>query len=76
VRFRDDKPCDLERARYAVAAWREENPSGTIEQLLANVGPQFHPDYAIVLRGVLWMVDRNRARQVAGIVAGQAVASR
>jgi hypothetical protein len=72
VRFRDEKPGDLDRARTAAAAWRHQNPEGTPEDLIATVGCQFHPDYAVVLRGVLFAVDRNRARQLAGIVTGQA----
>jgi hypothetical protein len=63
VRYREDNPADLDRARKAVAEWREVNPSGTIDQLLADVGPQFRPDYAVVLRGVLGAVDRHLARQ-------------
>ena len=33
MRFREDKPADLERARTAVAQWREQNPAGTQDQL-------------------------------------------
>jgi hypothetical protein len=72
VRFRDDKPGDLDRARAAAAAWREQHPEGTPEDLIAAVGCRFRPDYAVVLRGVLFAVDRNRARQLAGIVTSQA----
>lgn len=50
MRFRDDNPADLDRARTAVAAWREQNPAGTQEQLIAALGHQFHRDYAVVLR--------------------------
>lgn len=66
MRFRDEKPGDLERARAAVAAWREAHLTGTDEQLIAAVGPGFHPDYSVVLRGVLFAVDRHRARQITG----------
>ena len=71
MRFRDERPGDLDRARSAAAAWRDQNPEGTPEDLIAAVGSQFHPDYAVVLRGVLFAVDRNRARQLARIVTGQ-----
>lgn len=70
MRFRDDSPVDLARARAAVAAWREQNPAGTGEELVAAVGHQFHPDYGAVLRGVLWAVDRRRARQITGVTPG------
>jgi len=69
VRFREDRPEDLERARAAVADWRDRNPAGTGEELLAAIGHQFHQDYAVVLRAVLFAVDRHRARQVTGIPA-------
>ncbi len=69
MRFREDRPEDLERARAAVADWRDRNPAGTGEELLAAIGHQFHQDYAVVLRAVLFAVDRHRARQVTGIPA-------
>jgi hypothetical protein len=59
MRFREDNPADLDRARTAVAQWREQNPAGTEDQLLAALGPQFHPDYAPVLRAVLFTHDRQ-----------------
>ncbi len=67
MRYREDKPADLARARDAVAAWRDQNPAGTAEELVAAVGRQFHQDYAVVLRAVLFAVDRHRARQVTGL---------
>jgi hypothetical protein len=69
VRFREDRPEDLARARGAVADWRDRNPAGTVEELLAAIGHQFHQDYAVVLRTVLFAVDRHRARQATGIPA-------
>jgi hypothetical protein len=71
VRFRDDRPGELDRARAVVGEWRDANPEGTREQMLAALRHQFHPDYAIVLRGVLVAVDRNRARQVTGVITGR-----
>jgi hypothetical protein len=59
MRFREDHPADLDRARTAVAQWREQNPAGTEDQLLTALGPQFHPDYAPVLRAVLFTHDRQ-----------------
>ncbi len=65
--FREDSPGDLDRARAAVAAWRDQNPAGTAEQLLADLGGQFRPDYGPVLRAVLFLADRHRARGITGI---------
>ena len=61
MRFRADSPEDLERARAAVAEWRERHPEGTAEELVDALGGQFHPDYAPVLRGMLFAADRHRA---------------
>jgi hypothetical protein len=69
VRYRDWKPADLDRARAAVGEWRNANPEGTREQMLAALGHQFHHDYAIVLRGVLSAVDRKRAHEITGTAA-------
>jgi hypothetical protein len=69
VRFREDRPADLARARAAVANWRDQNPTGTAEELIAAIGHRFHRDYGVVLRAVLFAVDRRRARQVTGLTA-------
>jgi hypothetical protein len=66
VRFRDEKPGDVERTREVVRDWRAASPQGTPEQLLADVGHHFHRDWAPVLRSVLINVDRHRAREVTG----------
>jgi hypothetical protein len=76
VRFREDKREDLDRARAAVAAWREQNPAGTAEQLVAALGGQFHRDYGPVLRAVLFAADRHQARTVTGTIAGAGGAGR
>jgi hypothetical protein len=70
VRFRDDNQADLTRARTAVTVWRNQNPAGTSDELVAAIGRQFHPDYSVVLRAVLFAVDRHRARQVTLIATG------
>jgi hypothetical protein len=67
VRHREDTAEELARARVAVAAWRNRNPAGTGEELIAAIGHQFHRDYGVVLRAVLFAVDRHRAHQVIGI---------
>jgi len=73
VRFREDNPRELARARASVAAWRDQNPAGTAEQLIAELGGQFHPDYGPVLRAVLFAADRHRAKITTGVpVAGAA----
>ena len=76
MRFRDDNPADLTRARAAVTTWRDQNPVGTSDELVAAVGRQFHRDYGVVLRAVLFAVDRHRAREVTGIDLGHLPASR
>ena len=75
MRFSEDKPADLERARAAVAAWRTQNPDGTSSDMVAAIGGQFHPDYGPVLRAMLFTVDRRRARIITGIVTAQAGAA-
>jgi hypothetical protein len=67
VGYREDTPEELARARAAVPVWRDRNPAGTGEDLLAAIGHQFHRDYSVVLRAVLFAFDRHRARQVTGI---------
>jgi hypothetical protein len=68
MRYRDWKSADLDRARRAVRAWRDEHPQEIADQLIADIAAQFHPDYGVVLRGILFAVDRNQ--QVTGIVTG------
>ena len=63
MRFREDKPADLERARTAVAQWREQNPAGIADQLTAALGPHLHPDYGPVLRAMLFRVRSGPRRQ-------------
>lgn len=67
MRFREDKPEDLARAREEVAAWRARNPQGTAEQLLADIGHGYHQDYGPVLRSVLFSVDLHAAKIAVGI---------
>ena len=61
MRFREDKPGDLERARTAVAEWRAQNPASTADQLNAALGSHFPSDYGPVLRAVLFTLDRDHA---------------
>lgn len=59
-----------------MVAWRELNPQGTAEQLVADLGGQFHPDYAVVLRAMLFRTDRHSARTVTGVIADRTEAGR
>ena len=74
MRFREDRPRELARARAAVSAWRDRNPAGTAEQLVAALGAQFHPDYGPVLRAVLFSADRHSARTLTGVMTEPAEA--
>jgi hypothetical protein len=73
MRFRDHHPTELARARATVTSWRDRNPAGTTEELIAAIGHQFHPDYHVVLRAVLFAADRHRARQVTGVTVPRQV---
>jgi hypothetical protein len=42
-------------------------PAGTGEDLIGAIGHQFDREYGVVLRAVLFAVDRHLARQVTGI---------
>jgi hypothetical protein len=74
MRYRDWKSSDLDCARNAVHLWRDKHPQGSADQLITDIAAQFHPDYGVVLRGLLWAVDRNRTRQITGIVPAPAEA--
>jgi hypothetical protein len=76
VRFRDIKPEDLARARAEVAAWRTSCPQGTPAQLVEAVGATFPArDWGVVLRGILFAVDRHQARNITGVINGPAEAA-
>ena len=45
--------------RAAVAQWREQNPAGTADELIAALGSQFHSEYGPVLRGTLFRYDQD-----------------
>ena len=73
MRFREDTEKDQARAREAVGAWRDEHPDGSPDDMLAALGPCFHPDYGPVLRAVLFRADLRDAKVTTGItiVVGQ-----
>jgi hypothetical protein len=41
-----------------------------MDQLVADLGGQFHPDYDVVLRAAPFAVDRRQAQEITGITAG------
>jgi hypothetical protein len=57
----ESRDAVLERGRAAVAAWREQNPAGTCEQLTDALGSQFPDDFGPVLRGMLFRYDQDHA---------------
>lgn len=69
MRFREDTPAVQRRAREEIAAWRAQNPVGTVEEMLAALGPRFHKDCAPVLRSALFRVDDQRGHDVTGTAA-------
>jgi hypothetical protein len=73
MRYRENRLEDLMRARAAVAACRGQYPRGTGEQLVEDLGGQFHRDYGVVLRAVLFAVDSHAAKITAGLSAAGAV---
>ena len=73
--FCEDNSRELARARAAVAAWRGQNPAGTSGDLVAAIGCQFHPDYDVVLRALLFAADRHQAHAITG-AAGNAAPGR
>ncbi len=62
MRYREGNPADLDRARLAVAEWRETHPDGTADQLVADIGAQFHRNYGVVLRGVFFAAQDRASR--------------
>jgi hypothetical protein len=73
LRFREDTEEDRARAREAVKAWREENPDGAPDEMVAAVGSKFHSDYGPVLRAMLFRADLRDAKVTTGItiIAGE-----
>jgi hypothetical protein len=67
MRYRESKSEHLKRARAAVVAWRGQYPQGTAEQLVHDLGRQFHRDYSVVLRAVLFAVDSHAAEITTGL---------
>ena len=76
MRFREDTPAEQARARAEVAAWRGQNPDGTVDDMLAALGSRFHKDYGPVLRSALFRADEQRDCQGTGTAAGTDPGSR
>ena len=77
MRFRDEKPGDMDRAREVVREWRAQHPDGAPDQLVADIGDEFHHgEWAPVLRSILQVADRHAARVVPGTITGTTGASR
>ncbi len=71
MRYRELRWSDVDRAREVVAAWRDAHPTGTAEQLIADVGWEFHRDWGLVLRSQLYVEDRHRARRTTGVITDE-----
>ncbi|MGH3191689.1 MAG: hypothetical protein ACRDPY_34575 [Streptosporangiaceae bacterium] len=69
MRFSEDTPAEQARARTEVAAWREQDPGGTAEEMVAALLPGFHKDYGPFLRSVLFRMDDERRPRDAGTTA-------
>ena len=66
MRFSEDTPTEQARARAAVADWCQQNPAGTVEDMIAAVGPNFHVDYGPLLRVAFHRISDQQDRQGAG----------
>jgi hypothetical protein len=73
MRHREVKQADLDRAKAAVAAWREQNPQGSYGEMEADLSGQFRDGYGVILRGILFAVDSHNARIAKGIVISAGV---
>lgn len=77
MRFRDLKNSDLERARTAVAEWRAGHPDGSTDEMLGAVGAAFGGEgWSVILRGMLFAVDRHNAHNLTGVITATAGAAR
>ena len=67
MRYREDSTEAQACARQAVAAWREQHPDDTAEEMLAAIGGDFHPDYGPVLRACLFRQQLRDPQVAAGV---------
>jgi len=66
-RWRDENPEELEKLRTAVRRWREANPGGHPDEMVAALGKIFRAGYEPVLRGVLFRIDLRDAHVTTGV---------
>ncbi len=63
--FREDTPAVQRRAREQVAAWRQQHPEGTPEEMLTELAGGFPNGYAVFLRSALYLADNPRGPEAA-----------
>jgi hypothetical protein len=63
--FREDTPVVQRRAREQVAAWRQQHPEDTPEEMLTVLADGFPRGYAVFLRSALYLVDNPRGPEAA-----------
>ena len=66
-RWRDENAEELDRLRAAVREWREANPDGHPDEMVAALGGQFRPDWEPVLRSVLFRIDLRDTHVTTGV---------
>ena len=62
MRYREGNPAELDRARVAVAEWRAAHPDGRADEMVMDVGREFHRGFAVVLRGVFFAAQDRASR--------------
>ena len=67
MRFHEDSPEDLARARKAAGEWREQHLQDTQAEFVTAAGVGFHKEYAPVLRAVLFAADSRDAKNTTGV---------
>ncbi|HET9974200.1 MAG TPA: hypothetical protein VFQ68_38615 [Streptosporangiaceae bacterium] len=72
-RWRDENPEELDRLRTTVREWREANPDGHPDEMVAALAGQFRADWEPVLRATLFRTDLRDAHVTTGItiIAGE-----
>jgi hypothetical protein len=66
---RQSPGADAGALRGAAGAALDSHTRPDSAELITAIGHEFHRDYGVVLRALLFVVDRHRARQVTGIPA-------
>ena len=76
MRFSEDTPAVQRRAREQVAAWRQQHPEGTPEEMLTELADGFPKGYGVFLRSALYLVDNPRGPEAAVSAPGSDGAAR